>query len=64
MKNKQFYPIYKSKNAEYEDEMNLLLIANDETNHYVYIQDFNRMMYNRTKNKNKKTFLYELFTIF
>ena len=54
--NKQFYPIYKSKNAEYEDEMNLLLIANGETNHYVYIQDFNRMMYNKTKNKNKKHF--------
>ena len=45
--------IYKSKNAEYEDEINLLLTANDETNHYVYIQDFNRMMYNKTKNKNK-----------
>ena len=54
--NKQFYPIYKSKNAEYEDEMNLLLIANDKTNHYVYIQDFNRIMYNKTKNKNKKHF--------
>ena len=54
--NKQFYPIYKSKNAEYEDEMNLLLIANGETNHYVYIQDFKRMMYNKTKNKNKKHF--------
>ena len=52
--NKQFYPIYKSKNAKYEDEMNLLLIASDKTNHYVYIQDFNRMMYNRTKNKNEK----------
>ena len=51
--NKQFYPIYKSKNAKYEDEMNLLLIASDKTNHYVYIQDFNRMMYNRTKNKKK-----------
>ena len=54
--NKQFYPTYKSKNAEYEDEMNSLLIANDETNHYVYIQDFNRIMYNKTKNKNKKHF--------
>lgn len=52
--NKQFYPIYKSKNAKYEDEMNLLLIASDKTNHYVYIQDFNRMMYHRTKNKNEK----------
>lgn len=65
--NKQFYPIYKSKNAKYEDEMNLLLIASDKTNHYVYIQDFNRMMYNRTKNKknnNNKTFMYELFTMF
>ena len=34
--NKQFYPIYKSKNAEYEDEMNLLLIAIGETNHCLY----------------------------
>lgn len=53
--NKQFYPIYKSKNTEYEDEMNLLLFENRETNHYVYIQDCNRMTY-KTKHKHEKHF--------
>ena len=33
----------------------LLLIDNDKP-HYVYIKDFNRFMFQKTKNKNKKWF--------
>ena len=36
--------------------MNLLLITADENKHYVLIKDFNRMMYNQTKHKEKKHF--------
>ena len=36
--------------------MDLLLISNENKSHYVYIKDFNRLMYNKTKNKNKKYF--------
>ena len=36
--------------------MDLLLISNENKSHYVYIKDFNRFMFNKTKNKNKKYF--------
>ena len=53
--NKQFYPIYVSKQKN-EDILNLLLITADENKHYVLIKDFNRMMYNKTRHKKKKHF--------
>ena len=53
--NKQFYPIYVSKQKN-EDISNLLLITKDESKHYVLIKDFNRMMFNKTKHANKKHF--------
>ena len=54
-KNKQFYPIYVSKQKN-KDILNLLLTTEDENKHYVLIKDFNRMMYNKTKHKEKKHF--------
>ena len=36
--------------------MDLLLIFDENKSHYVYIKDFNRFMFNKTKNKNKKNF--------
>ena len=36
--------------------MNILMIHENETFHYVYIKDFNRLMYNITKHKEKKWF--------
>ena len=33
-----------------------MLISNNFTSHYVYIKDFNRVMFNKTKNKNNKYF--------
>ena len=36
--------------------MDLLLLTDDDKSHYVYIKDFNRFMFHKTKNKNKKWF--------
>ena len=36
--------------------MNLLFLIDDDKSHYVYIKDFDRFMFNKTKNKNKKWF--------
>ena len=52
---KIIYPAYLS-NQSFNDCLDLLLISNDFTSHYVYITDFNRLMFNKTKNKNKKYF--------
>ena len=38
-------------NQKFENCMNLLLTTNENKSHYVYITDFNRFMYNKTKNK-------------
>ena len=53
--NKMIYPVYLS-NQCFNDVLDLLLIVNDVTNHYVYIKDFNRLMFNKTKHKGKKYF--------
>ena len=36
--------------------MDLLLLIKDNKSHYVFIKDFNRFMFKKTKNKNKKYF--------
>ena len=36
--------------------MDLLLLIEDNRSHYVYIRDFNRFMFHKTKNENKKWF--------
>ena len=36
--------------------MDLLLLFDDDKSHYVYIKDFGRFMFHKTKNKNKKWF--------
>ena len=48
---KVIYPFYLS-NKCFNDCLDLLLISN----HYVYIKDFNRLIFNKTKCKNKKWF--------
>ena len=39
-----------------KDSMDLLLLIDNDKSHYVYIKDFNRLMFHKTKNKNKKWF--------
>ena len=48
-------PIYVS-DQKIEDLVDFLLLIDDGTSHYVYIKDFNRFMFHKTKNKNKKWF--------
>ena len=49
------FPNYVS-NQKFEDSIDLLLLTDDNKSHYVYIKDFNRFMFHKTKNKNKKYF--------
>ena len=51
--NKLVFPIYIS-DQNFKDSMDLLLLKNDNSSHYVYIKDFDRFMFHKTKNKNKK----------
>ena len=53
--NKVVYPVYIS-NKEFNDCLDLLLISNDFVSHYVYIKDFNRLMFNKTIHTGKKYF--------
>ena len=53
--NKLVFPIYVS-DQKFEDLIDLLLLIDDNKSHYVYIKDFNRFMFHKTKNKNKKYF--------
>ena len=49
------FPLYVSKKSN-EQELNILLISNEEKSHYVFIKDFNRIMYSKTKHKDRKHF--------
>ena len=48
---KIIFPVYLSDQS-FDDVLDLLLV----NNHYVLIKDFNRLMFSKTKNKNKKWF--------
>ena len=48
-------PVYVS-DQKFGDSMDLLLISDVNKYHYVYMKDFNRSMFNKRKNKNKKYF--------
>ena len=49
--NKLTFPIYVS-NQKFENSMQLLLVTNEDKSHYVYIKDFDRFMFQKTKTKN------------
>ena len=49
------FPIYVSY-QKFEDSVDLLLLIDDGKSHYVYNKDFDRFMFHKTKNKNKKLF--------
>ena len=36
--------------------MDLLRVTDDDKSNYIYIKDFDRFMFHKTKNKNKKYF--------
>ena len=43
-------------NQKVDDSIDLLLLIENDKSHYVYIKDFNRFTFHKTKNKNKKWF--------
>ena len=49
------FPIYVS-DQKFEDSIDLLLLIDDDESNFVYIKDFDRFMFHKTKNKNKKWF--------
>ena len=53
--NRLVFPVYIS-NQKSKDSMDLLFLIDNDKPHYVYLQDFNRFMFHKTKNKNKKRF--------
>ena len=52
---KKVFPLYISKKSN-QSVLNVLLISNDEKNHYVFIKDIEKLLSSqlRTKNKGKK----------
>ena len=46
-------PLYISKKA-FDQTLNLLSVTEKGKSHYVFIKDFNRLMFSRTKHKDKK----------
>ena len=53
--NKLTHPVYLS-DQKFNDNMDLLFISDECKSHHVYIKDFDRFMFSKTKNKNKKYF--------
>ena len=52
--NELVFPIYFS-DQKFKDSKDLLFLIDDnDKSHYVYIKDFNRFMFHKTKNINKK----------
>ena len=54
-KNKLTFPIYIS-GQEFGNSMDLLLATDENKSHYVYIKDFDKFVFHKTKNENKKYF--------
>ena len=53
--NEMVFPIY-VLDQEFQDSMDLLLLIDDNKSRYVYIKDFDRFMFHKTKNKNENSF--------
>ena len=53
--NKLTYPIHIS-DQKCDNSMNLLIKSDKNKSHYVYIKNFHKFMFNKTKNKSKRYF--------
>ena len=62
MKISWFSPIYVS-DQKFEDSIDLLLLTDDDKSHYVYIKDFNRFMFHKTKIKIKNGFAEVVYSV-
>ena len=48
---------------KFEDSVDLLLVIDENKSHYVYIKNFDRFMFHKTKNKNKKYFAKVVYSV-
>ena len=55
-------PIYVS-DQKIEDLVDFLLLIDDGTSHCVYIKDFNRFMFHKTKVKTKNGFVEVVYSV-
>ena len=53
--NKLVFPIYVS-DQKFEDSVDLLLLIDDDKSNYVYNKHFDKFMFYKTRNRNKKWF--------
>ena len=61
LEKQDIFPIYVTK-ENYHDTMNLLIITQEETQHYVLIKDFNKLMYK--KNMIENNFASIVYSVF
>ena len=60
--NRLAFPIYIS-DQKFEDQMDLLRLIDNDKSHYVYIKNFNRFMFHKTKNKIKNGFVRVAYSV-
>ena len=56
------FPIYVSDQKFY-GSMNLLLLVDGDKSHYLYIKDFDRFMFHKTKIKTKNCFVEAVYNV-
>ena len=60
--NRLIFPIYIS-DQKFKDSMDLLLLIDNDKSHYVYIKNFNRFMFHKTKIKIKNGFVKIVYSV-
>ena len=61
--NKLNFPVYVSV-QKLKNSIDLLLVIDENNLHYVYIKEFDRLMFYKTKYKKQKILLQKLLTLF
>ena len=61
--NRRVFPVYVS-DQKLKNSLDLLLMIYENKSHYVNIKDFNRFMFHKAKNENKKYFCKSCFQCF
>ena len=56
------FPICVS-DQKFEDSLCLLLLIDDDKSHYVYMKDFDRFMFHKTKKKTKIGFVEVVYSV-
>ena len=56
--------LYTFQKNSYNETLNLLLITEKNKPHYVFVKDFNRLMFSKRKHKDKEHIQNVMFTKF